>query len=69
MAPEAVTDQDAWSLVSPFSGFRIEYTLELLEANLRVCIPRVGVCILPSRGRERGPVASMGTRWPDDHRV
>jgi hypothetical protein len=59
---KAVADQDAWSLISSFFGFRIKYTLKPLEADYRVGISRVGACILPSRGRERGPVASMGIR-------
>jgi hypothetical protein len=66
---KAVADQDAWFLVSSFFGFGIKYTLELLEADLRVGISRVGARILPSRGRKGSPVASMGIRWPDYHRV
>ena len=69
MRSKAVADQDAWSLVSSFFGFGIKYTLELLEADYRVGISRVGVCILLSRGRECGPVASMDIRWPDYYRV
>jgi hypothetical protein len=49
---KAVADQDAWFLISSFFGFRIKYTLELLEAGHRVGITRVGARILPSRGRK-----------------
>jgi hypothetical protein len=66
---KAIADQDASSLVSLFFGFGIKYTLELLEADYRVGITRVGARILPSRGRKRGLVTSIGTRWPDYHRV
>ncbi len=66
---KAITDQDASFPVSSFSGFGIEDTLELLEADYRVGIPGLGARILPPRGRERGPVTSMGTRRLDYHRV
>ena len=66
---KAIADQDASFPVSSFSGFGIEDTLEPLEADHRVGIPGFGARILPSRGRKRGPVASMGTRRPDYHRV
>ena len=69
MRSKAVADQDASSLVSSFFGFGIKYTLKPLQADLRVGISRVGARILPSRGMKRGPVASMGIRWPDYHRV
>jgi hypothetical protein len=67
MRSKAVADQDAWFLISSLFGFEIKYTLKPLQADLRVSISRVGAYILPSRGRKRGPIASMGTRWPDDH--
>jgi hypothetical protein len=67
--PEAVGNQHPWLLVSSLLSFGMKYTLELLEANLRVGISRFGARILLSRGRERGPVASMGSGWPNDHRV
>jgi len=66
---KAIADQDASSLVRSFFGFGIKYTLEPLEADYRVGIPGVGARILPSRGRKRGPVASMGTRRLDYYRV
>jgi hypothetical protein len=66
---KAIVDQDASFPVSSFLGFGIKYTLEPLEADHRVGIPRLGARILPSRGRKRGLVASMGTRRPDYHRV
>ena len=69
MGSKAITDQDTWSLVSSFFSFGIKYMLKPLKADLRVSIPRVGAHILPSRGREHGPVALIGTRWPDNHRV
>ena len=69
MRPEAVTNQHPWLLVSLFSSLGIKHALEPLQANLGVGVPRFGACIVPSRGRERGPVASMGIRWPDYHRV
>ena len=69
MRSKAVADQDAWLLVSSFFGFGIKYTLKLLEANYRVGIPGLGACILPSKGKKRGLVASMGTRRLDYYRV
>ena len=69
MCSKAIIDQDASSLVSMFFGFRIKYTLKLLEANLRVSISRFRVCILLSRGRKRSLVTSIGARWLDNHRV
>ena len=65
--PEAVTNQHPWLLVSLFSSLGIKHALEPLQANLGVGVPRFGACIVPSRGRERGPVASMSSGWPDDH--
>ena len=65
--PETVTNEYPWVLVSLFSGLGIEHTLEPLQANLGVGVPRFGACIVPSRGRERGPVASVGIGWPNDH--
>ena len=62
MRSKAVADQDAWFLVSSFFGFGIKYTLKLLEANLRVGISRVGVCILLFKGKKCGLVASISTR-------
>ena len=69
MCPKAVRDQHPWLLVSSLLSFGMKYTLEPLEANLRVGISRFGAHILPSGSRERGPVASMGSGWPNDHRV
>jgi hypothetical protein len=45
----------------------IKHALEPLQADLGVGIPRFGAGIVPSRGGERGPVASMGSGWPDNH--
>jgi hypothetical protein len=36
-------------------------------ANLGVGVPRFRACIVPSRGRERGSVALMGSGWPNNH--
>jgi hypothetical protein len=69
MRSKAVVDQDAWSLISSFSGFGIKYTLEPLEADYRVGISRVRARILLSKGKKSSPVASISTRWPDYHRV
>jgi hypothetical protein len=41
-------------------GLGIKYTLKPLQADLGVGISRFGARIVPSRGGERGPVASMG---------
>jgi hypothetical protein len=62
---KAIADQDASFPISSFLGFGIEDTLKPLKANHRVGIPGLGAYILLFRGRKRGPVASMGTRWPD----
>lgn len=67
MRPEAITDQYPWLLISLFSRLGIKYALKPLQANLRVSVPGFGVGIVPSRGRERGLVASMGSSWPDNH--
>jgi len=42
--------------------------LKPLQADLGVGISRFGARILPSGGGERGPVASMGGGWPNNHR-
>jgi hypothetical protein len=65
--PKAVTNQYPGFLVSLFSRLGIKNALELLQADLRVSVPRFGARIVPSRGGERGPVASIGCSWPDDH--
>lgn len=43
--------------------------LKPLEADYRVGISRVGARILPFKGRKSSLIASIGTRWPDYHRV
>jgi hypothetical protein len=65
--PEAVTNQHPWLLVSLSSSLGIKYALKPLQANLGVSVPRFGVCIVLSRGRERSPVASMGSGWLNNH--
>jgi hypothetical protein len=67
--PEPVADQYSRSLISSFFSLGIEYTLKPLQADLRVGIARIRAGIVPSRGRECGPVASMSTSWPDNYRV
>ena len=67
MRPKAVTNQHPWLLVSLSSSLGIKHALEPLQANLGVGVPRFGACIVLSRGRERGPVALMGSGWPDNH--
>ena len=67
MRPEAVTNQYPWLLVSTLFSLGIKHTLEPLEADLRVGVPGFGARIVPSRGRERGLVASMGAGWPNNH--
>ena len=69
MRPEAVTNQHPWLLVSLSSSLGIKHALEPLQADLGVGIPGFGARVVPSGGRERGPVASMGTGWPNNHRV
>ena len=64
---EAVANQCSWFLVSPFFGLGIKHTLEPLQADLGVGISRFGARIVPSRGGKRGPVASMGGGWPNNH--
>jgi hypothetical protein len=65
--PEAVTDQHPGLLVSLYSSLGIKHALEPLQANLGVRVPKIGACIVPSGGMERGLVASMGSSWPDNH--
>ncbi len=67
MRPKAITDQYPWSLVSLSFSLGIKHTLEPLQANLGVGISRFGARIVLSRGRECGPVASMGSGWPNYH--
>ena len=64
---EAVTNQHPWFLVSLAFSLGVKDTLKPLQANLRVSVSRFGARIVPSRGRERGPVASMGGGWPNNH--
>ena len=66
---KAIADQDTSFPVSSFPSFGIKDMLEPLEANHRVGIPRLGVRILLPRGWKRGPVALIGTRRADYHRV
>jgi hypothetical protein len=67
MCTKTITNQYSWFLVSlPFS-LGIKHTLEPLQRNLRVGIPRFGACVMPSRGRDCSPVTSMVSSWPDDH--
>ena len=67
MRPEAVTNQHAGFLVSLFSRLGIKHALEPLQANLGVGVPRFGACVVLSKGRERGLVASVGSGWPNNH--
>jgi len=67
--PKAVRNQHPWFLISLLLSLGIKYMLEPLEADLRVGISRFGAPILLSRGREHGPIASMGGGWPNNHRV
>jgi hypothetical protein len=67
MRPETITNQHPWFLVSLSSSLGIKHALEPLQANLGVGIPRFGARIVPSRGGERSPVASMGGGWPNNH--
>jgi hypothetical protein len=64
--PETVTNQHPGFLVSLSSRLGIKHTLEPLQADRGVGVPRFGQRIVPSRGGERGPVASMCSGWPDD---
>jgi len=61
MRPEAVANQYSRSLISLFFSLGIEYTLKLLQADLRVGIARIRAGIVPSRGKECGPITSMST--------
>jgi len=65
--PETVTNQDPRSLASLFSGLGIEDALKLLQANLRVRIPRFRAGVVPSGYRERSPVTSIDSSWPNNH--
>jgi hypothetical protein len=60
VAPKTIADQDAWLLMRPFFGLRIENAFEPFQADLRVYVSRFGACVMPSRGGVRRPVASMG---------
>jgi hypothetical protein len=64
---KAVTNQHSWFLLSLFFSLRIKHTLKLLQADLGVGVPRFGARIVPSRGGERSPVASMSSGWLNDH--
>jgi hypothetical protein len=67
MRPKTVTNQHPWLLVSPSFGLGVKHTREPLLADLRVSVPRLGARIMPSRGRESGPVAWMGGGGPNNH--
>jgi hypothetical protein len=69
MRTEAVACQHPWLPVSSFFGLGIKHKPEPLQADLGVGESRFGARIVPSGGGERGPVASMGARGPDDHGV
>lgn len=56
---EAVVDQYPWLLVSLFSSLGVEHVFELLQANLRVSIPRDGTRIVLPRGRKHSLVTSI----------
>lgn len=59
---KTITNQHSWFLISlPFS-LEIKHTLEPLQGDLRVGIPRFG-CIMRSRGRECSPVAFIRAIW------
>jgi hypothetical protein len=64
--PETVKNQHAGFLVRLSSRLGIKHALEPLQASLQVGVPRFRDCIVPSRGGERGPVASMGSSWPNN---
>jgi hypothetical protein len=64
---EAVINENPWLLIRPYFGLGIEHTFDPFQTDLGVGIPRFGARIMPSRGGIRGPVASMGCGWLDDH--
>jgi hypothetical protein len=59
--------QHPWFLFSLSFSLEIKYTLKLLQADLGSGIPRFGVRMVLSRGGERGPVALMGSGWPNNY--
>lgn len=69
MRPKSIADQYSRSLVSSVLGLRIEYTYQPLQADIRVGVSCLSTRILPSRSRERGPVASMSSSRPNDKRI
>src|SRR5271170_3818525 len=67
MSPEAVRNENPWLLIRLKSSLGIEHTFDPLQTDFGISIPRLGARIMPARGGIRGPVASMGCGWPDDH--
>jgi hypothetical protein len=67
MSPEAVRNENPWLLIRLRSGSGVEHTFDPLQTDFGIRIPRLGARIMPARGGIRGPVASMGCGWPDDH--
>jgi hypothetical protein len=64
--PEAVINQSPRLLIRPLFRLGIKHELDPVQADLGIGISRLGACKMPSRGRVRGPCASMGCRWRDD---
>ena len=69
MCSEPVTDQQPFLTPCSFLGLWVEYLLQPLEANLGVRVARLGARIIPPWCGVRRPVASMGGRRPNHHRV
>jgi hypothetical protein len=68
VSPKAVRNENPWLLIRLKSSLRIEHTFNPLQTDFGISIPRLGARIMPARGGIRGPVASMGYGWLDDHR-
>ena len=67
MRLETVVNQYPWFLVSPCFDLGIKHAFEPLQADFGIGIFRFRARIMSFKDRERGPVASMGGGWPNNH--
>ena len=59
MCPEAIADQHPQLTSSSLLSLRVEYTLKLLQANVRTRVPSIRARVLPPRGGKCSLVATV----------
>lgn len=69
MCSKAAKNQNAWSPIGTFLSLIVKYTLELLQADVRVSISRFIARILPSRRREHSLITSISSSQLNDYTV